>query len=76
MARILLDLGADIEKTDVNGNTALHPAAYAGHVSTVRLLLERGANVNHLQKDFYTAQQLAFKYGRTNVVALLQSWGR
>merc|ERR1719239_781115 len=45
MVRILLDLGADIEKA--YDFTALYPASVAGHVSTVRLLLERGANVNH-----------------------------
>ena len=76
MARILLDLGADIEKADFQGTTALIFASLVGHVSTVRLLLERGANINHRNLNGRTALQLALNYSRTNVVALLQSWGR
>ena len=77
MVRILLDLGADIEKTDIYGDTALFPASYAGHVSTVWILLERGANANHRNNvNGWTAQQYASQSGRTNVVVLLHSWGR
>ncbi|KAG5857009.1 hypothetical protein ANANG_G00013980 [Anguilla anguilla] len=47
--RTALDLKADIDinMADKYGGTALHAAALSGHVSTVRLLLERGAMVGH-----------------------------
>merc|ERR1712071_190218 len=77
MIGIMVDLGADINRVDTNGNTALLAASYGGHVSTVRLLLERGANINDRQHSSgRTALKIATIYGRTNVAALLQSWGR
>ena len=43
---LLLERGADVNKVDENGWTALMHAAEEGHVETVTLLLERGADVN------------------------------
>ena len=44
--RELLDEGADVNARDRNGDTALWWAIIRGHVAVVRLLLERGANVD------------------------------
>ena len=41
----MLDLGFPIESRGNDGGTALHAAAYSGGVDTVRLLLERGADI-------------------------------
>ena len=78
MIGILLGLGANVNGIDNNGNTPLHPASDAGHVSTVRLLLERGVNINarRFSDKRLTALGLASYWGRSNVVALLQSWAR
>jgi len=44
--RLLLDLGADVNAVDSNGETAMHGAAYQSRPTLVRLLAERGADMN------------------------------
>ena len=44
--RLLLDLGADVNTVDLNGDTAMHGAAYNISPLVVKLLAERGAQVN------------------------------
>jgi ankyrin repeat protein len=40
----LINYGADINKTDCNGNTPLHTAASKGNFEVVKFLVEAGAN--------------------------------
>jgi ankyrin repeat protein len=42
--KMLLDLGADINAVDNNGDTAMHGAAYAQYPLVVKLLADRGAD--------------------------------
>jgi uncharacterized protein len=42
--KLLLDLGADINAVDDNGDTAMHGAAYANYPLVVKLLADRGAD--------------------------------
>jgi ankyrin repeat protein len=42
--KMLLDLGADINTVDNNGDTAMHGAAYNAYPLVAKLLAERGAN--------------------------------
>jgi ankyrin repeat protein len=42
---LMLDLGFPVESRGDDGGTELHAAAYCGSVSTVRMLLERGAEI-------------------------------
>jgi len=42
--KMLLDLGADINAVDNNGDTAMHGAAYGNYPLVVKLLADRGAN--------------------------------
>jgi ankyrin repeat protein len=42
--KMLLDLGADINAVDKNGDTAMHGAAYNAYPQVVKLLAERGAD--------------------------------
>lgn len=44
--RVLLDAGAPLDKKASSGGTALMFAAAAGYTDVVKLLLERGADVN------------------------------
>ena len=46
MVQVLLDHGADVEKTGINGVTALHCAAEYGSLELVKLLLDGGAELN------------------------------
>jgi ankyrin repeat protein len=48
-ARVLLDAGADIQarsRNDHYGDTPLHAAAHGNQKDVVRLLIERGADVD------------------------------
>lgn len=42
--KMLLDLGADVNAIDNNGDTPMHGAAYGAYPSVVKLLAERGAD--------------------------------
>src|SRR3989442_13819665 len=44
--QFLLDLGADINAVDNNGDTAMHGAAYGNFPAIVELLAKRGADIN------------------------------
>jgi uncharacterized protein len=44
--KLLLDLGADVNAVDKNGETAMHGAAYQDRPKVVHLLADRGANIN------------------------------
>ena len=50
--RALVDAGANVNARDVLGGTALHVAVnFVGDVGVVRLLLDRGAQVNAVNDD-------------------------
>jgi ankyrin repeat protein len=44
--RLLLELGADVNAVDENGETAMHGAAYQSRAELVELLVDRGADIN------------------------------
>lgn len=51
--------GAEVTATNRYGGTALIPASEHGHVSTVKILIEAGVPVNHVNKLGWTAMQEA-----------------
>eukprot|EP00435_Cladocopium_sp_Y103_P074428 s416_g48.t1 len=75
MAKLLLDLGADVGATKQNGATALMLAAQGGHVDVAKLLLEQGADVTAATPHGTTALMAAALCGYVDVSKLLLEQG-
>ncbi|XP_059922006.1 inversin isoform X1 [Gadus macrocephalus] len=63
--------GMDINMADKYGGTALHAASLSGHVSTVHLLLEKGAMVDSLDVMKHTPLFRACEMGQRDVILTL-----
>jgi len=75
MVRVLLEGGADAERTTANQQTALHKAALYGNLEVCRLLLDWGVKVDPLDKWQETPLHDAARLGRLPVVKLLVERG-
>ncbi|XP_034042115.1 ankyrin repeat domain-containing protein 50 [Thalassophryne amazonica] len=72
-----------LEATDINvdlsckqhGATALSIAAQEGHADIVMMLLEKGANPNHIDKYGRSPVKVAVKHRHFTIVKLLESYG-
>ena len=73
----LLDGGEDVNKRDDYGCTVVMAAACEGHEDVVRLLAERGADLNLVneKQEGWTALFLATKWGHTDTVEALTQLG-
>jgi len=58
-----------------DNQTALHIASRVGDVSTVELLISRGASMNIVTSDGYTPLHIAAKEGHEDVASLLLEHG-
>lgn len=67
--------GVSIDLACYQGATALSIAAQVGHANIVAMLLERGANPDHLDKYGRTPVKVAAKHGHFKIVRLLESYG-
>ena len=65
LAQFLLESGANVESTDLEGRTALHVTAWQGHVHMVALLLAHGARVDAEDLEQRTPLQSAAWQGKT-----------
>ncbi|WP_165250939.1 ankyrin repeat domain-containing protein [Paludisphaera soli] len=75
--RTMLDAGTPVDFID-NGRfnaTPLEVAARAGRLEVVRLLLGRGADVNHVDHDGFSPVTSAARAGEWAVVAMLAEHG-
>nr|CAI5827871.1 unnamed protein product [Callosobruchus analis] len=70
-AAFLLGMGAANDLADVNGDTALHWAAYKGHADLIRLLMYSGANLQRPDHFGSTPLHLACLSGNLACVKLL-----
>lgn len=71
VARVLLDKGAAVSATDVEGFSALHVSAQAGHVDVSNLLLKAGASLNPKICDGSTPLHLSSQKGDCGVMKTL-----
>jgi ankyrin repeat protein len=69
----LIDAGADFDATDNRGATALIYAALDGHFECASALVERGANLEAMTLDGYTALLLSVKNTKQSDLTS-QSW--
>lgn len=73
IVNILLDRGANVNARDVNGASAICCAAFFGHLSRVKCLRWRGANISFMTRDGRNAFHIADDNGHKEVVAYLKS---
>lgn len=71
---ILLKAGANINIEDRKGETPLFYAARVGNVPAVRVLLARGADFYHADREQNVARTLAFREGRHDVVKAMDDY--
>ena len=64
----MLEHKLDVHAKDNTGGTALHSAAYSGHVACVKLLIQFGACVDALDMLQHTPIYRACEMGHTEVV--------
>ena len=76
MVSLLISHGARINATDQNGDTALHHAAQAGRLPSVRVLLNAGANLKLINRRGYTPEECARRFMQRPVVKFLREFRR
>ena len=60
-----------VDKPTFRGRTALMTAAFHGHLGVIKILFNKGANINHKDKDNFTPLILASYEGHLKVVKWL-----
>ena len=75
IVRLLIDRGADVNRTYDDGATALHLACQDGHTEVVGLLIDRGADINAATAAGRTSFFVACQNNRYDIVELLMRKG-
>jgi len=71
LMKLLLENGADVDKTDYDDRTCLHRACIAGSYEIVELLLDFGADMNKLDENDMSALILASWREHMDITKLL-----
>ena len=75
LLRLLLDAGADVNKSSYNGNTPLFIAVQENNITFVKLIIDAGANVNEINKGKATPLTIAVQKGYTECFESLLAAG-
>ena len=75
IVKILLNAGADLNKQDIDGNTALIHAVYFNSIEVATLLLEAGVDIDKQDNYGNTALMSAASSNRRENVELLLNYG-
>lgn len=75
VAQVLLEGGANVDRAEADGLTALHVAAWSGNLDVCRLLLDWGAKVDTVNIREETPLHSAASMGYLSVVKLLVERG-
>jgi hypothetical protein len=73
--QLLATRGADLNRTDSQGHTALHYAAERGHHTVVKFLLDAGADPSRRDASGYTAADAASNAIDPIFAQLYREWG-
>lgn len=71
-AALLIAKGANVNYSDLNGQSALHYSVRQGDRDIVELLIAKGADINAAAKDGTTPLQIAKDEGNKEIVELLR----
>ena len=71
VVRLLLDNGADPNKANPRGRTALHVATQRGHASIVKTLIDGGGLINYADENGQTALHVVANMGKRGMYKFL-----
>jgi ankyrin repeat protein len=71
--KVLLDYKVDLEKKEINGNTALHVALKKSNDQLALLLIKQGANIHATDSMERNALKLAIEYNCPQSLVLIKS---
>ncbi|WP_447933209.1 ankyrin repeat domain-containing protein [Wolbachia endosymbiont of Dactylopius coccus] len=74
--KVLIELGADLEAKDKDGNTPLMNASLIGNLDVVGYLVSKGADIYAKANDGKTALDIARGAGHTDIVQYFEERGR
>merc|ERR1719225_2367207 len=74
MVKTLLQSGSDIQldkKDNTNGRSALHVAVYDGNLEIVKVLVQKGANINAKDDDGFSPLHIAVYIENLKILKIL-----
>ena len=72
LTKRLVDAGADLNRVDFTGHSALIEAAIKGKTSTVEYLIKAGAKLDLLNRANLSAADLALGYGHPHIADMIK----